>query len=45
MTTLFLFMQLARACALSFGEAELLPASWEHLKALEAKRQARLRVV
>ena len=38
-------IQLARACALSFGEHELSLARWEHLKALEDKRQARLRVV
>ena len=38
-------IQLARACALSFGEHELSLARWEHLKDLEDKRQARLRVV
>ena len=38
-------LTLARACAVSFGEAKLSPERWEHLKGLEAKRQARLRVV
>ena len=38
-------LTLARACAMSFGEAELSPGCWSHLKALEAKRQERLRVV
>jgi hypothetical protein len=37
--------QLARACAISFGESELTDARWSHLKELEGKRQARLRMV